>query len=483
MSDRQPLLTSPEEEIQSLKEQLARQEEELTQLKNQKAASAAQSLLLENLVSMARSPEREEMLKMTLQSTLDISAKLTRADTGSLFLLNTKGKVTDSILTRREAAEAVRQQLIGSVLDKGLAGWVSRNRQIGLITDTEYDDRWIKLPNQPYEVRSALGVPILQGEDLLGILTLLHQAPNHFTEESANLIKVTAEHIALVLETARLYGTLEDYSRALKDELEKGRQIQQDFLPEEVVQLPNWEIDAFFSPAKQVAGDFYDTFVLGDQVCLVIADVCDKGVGAALFMALFRSLLRIFSSQKTMRGETSNLLAQNRPSQGWLSQSNTININHLNALHAVELTNNYVAENHWRLCMFATTFFGILDPESGVMTYINGGHEDLFLVNQQGIKATLPSTGPAVGMMADMEFKVEQIQFEAGDILLGYTDGVPDADNPDGEKFTKERLLPLVEEPALSASALLERIKTKLFEHIDDAAQFDDITMLVVQRL
>src|SRR6476646_10758569 len=241
------------EELQLLRQQVAA-------LKTEKAAFEAQKELLEKLVAMARSAVEEEVLKATLLETLDVSSKLTGAEKGSLFLLDSDGVVVESILTQYEAVQETRNRLIGSVLDKGLAGWVSRHRQVGLITDTETDDRWLLLPNQPYTVRSALAVPILRAGELLGILTLLHSERDRFSTDIAHLMQVTADHIALVLENARLYAKLDEsyrsldkakqaieaYSKALDYELEKGRQIQRDFLPNELPKLPNWEIATCF---------------------------------------------------------------------------------------------------------------------------------------------------------------------------------------------------------------------------------------------
>ncbi len=452
--------------------------------KLEKAAFAIQRKLLENLVDMERSSTKEEVLKGSLQKTLDLAAELTAAEKGSLFLLEPSGKIADAILTRAEVTPKQREGLIGTVLGRGLAGWVSSHRQVGLISDTEKDDRWLTLPNQPYIVRSALAVPMRSGEELLGIITLLHSQPEHFSPEVAEQMQVTADQMALVLENARLYSKLDLYSKALDAELEKGRQIQIDFLPYEILQLPNWEIAAGFYPARQVSGDFYDTFELpGDNVGLVIADICDKGVGAALFMALMRSLIRVFSTQAKLQKRTSVILQENQPTPGgWIGQSMLTNLAHLEALQAISLTNEYVAQNHWKMSMFATMFFGVLEPATGLLTYINGGHEPLFIVGDSGIKETLKSTGPAVGMMPNMKFKIQQVQLEPGDILIGYTDGITEARAPGGEFFTNERLRSLLEQPATSAFHLLERIKTNVFTHIGDAPQFDDITMLAVQR-
>ncbi|MGD1804866.1 GAF domain-containing SpoIIE family protein phosphatase [Dapis sp. BLCC M126] len=449
------------EELDLLRQEMAKVTEELA------AFRLAQKVLTE--VTTGCSSRPGGIIKAALQKTLDVCADVTSTEKGSLFLLDPASKkIVDAILTRTEVTPEQRTKLIGSVLDKGLAGWVSRNLDIGLIKDTEDDDRWLTLPNQPYIVRSALGVPIINGQDLRGIITLLHSEPNHFTPRMAESMLATAEQIGLVLENARLYGQLDTYSKALDHELEKGRQIQIDFLPYDIPKLDEWEIVACFHPAKQVAGDFYDAFPLdNDQIGLVIADVCDKGVGAALFMALFRSLIRIFSSQENKLQETTTSI---------------INLAHHKALQAVRLTNDYVGQNHWQMSMFATLFFGVLDPNTGLLSYVNGGHEPLFIINQDGIKQMLNSTGPAVGMMPNMKFEIKEVQLEPGEILIGYTDGVTEAKSPEGKLFTDKKLKELVEKPAASASELIERIKNKLFDYMEDAAQFDDITMLAVRR-
>ncbi|WP_246843992.1 SpoIIE family protein phosphatase [Hydrocoleum sp. CS-953] len=98
------------------------------------------------------------------------------------------------------------------------------------------------------------------------------------------------------------------------------------------------------------------------------------------------------------------------------------------------------------------------------------------------MKQTLNSTGPAVGMMPNMKFEIKEVQLEPGEILIGYTDGVTEAKCPEGKLFTDKRLKEMVEKPANSASELIGRIKNKLFDYMEDAAQFDDITMLAVRR-
>ena len=155
------------------------------------AAFQAQSVLFEKFISMARSPDEPEVIKAMLRETIDISVELTGAELGSLILLDSDGLVTDSILSRGEISPELSSMLIKSVLEEGLAGWVIRHRRIGLVNDTEKDDRWLVLPHQPYIARSALALPIISDDMLLGVLTLMHSMPNHFTKKIVELINIT----------------------------------------------------------------------------------------------------------------------------------------------------------------------------------------------------------------------------------------------------------------------------------------------------
>jgi sigma-B regulation protein RsbU (phosphoserine phosphatase) len=274
---------------------------------------------------------------------------------------------------------------------------------------------------------------------------------------------------------------IEVYSDALEREFEKCRRIQQDFLPKQLPQLPGWKIESFFFPATRASGDFYDAFMLpGGYVGVVVGDVCDKGVGSALFMALFRSLIRIFSGQARLRR---SLVDRRSQTVGGSMQPRSVReYDQIDALRTVALTNDYIAQEHGEMCMFATLFFGVLDPSNGKLDYINGGHEPAFVLERKGIRETLSKTGPAVGVFPEARYSYKQIQLEPGEILFAFTDGVPDALSPNFEKFTKERLFSLLTHPASTASDLLERIGTPLFAHIGKAPQEDDITMLALER-
>jgi serine phosphatase RsbU (regulator of sigma subunit) len=281
------------------------------------------------------------------------------------------------------------------------------------------------------------------------------------------------------------FQQVEAYSRVLNNELEKGRQIQINFLPGQLLQMPGWETAAYFKPARQVAGDFYDLFQLPEgPVGFVIADVCDKGVGAALFMALFRSLIRIFSGQTSLNGLALTCSDAIDDEAEQAMENPTIDPIHFKALKAVQLTNKYIALNHDELAMFATLFFGILDPDTGRLSYINGGHEPLYIVNSAGgVKAQLAATGPSVGIEPQIHFKIQQTRIDSGDILLGYTDGVIEASAADGGFFSVDQFKSILDAPSSSAGELLDRIANRLQEHMGEAEQFDDITLLALRRI
>jgi sigma-B regulation protein RsbU (phosphoserine phosphatase) len=273
-------------------------------------------------------------------------------------------------------------------------------------------------------------------------------------------------------------------------DVQTAKRIQLGFLPTSLPQLEGWHIISRFHPAMEVAGDFYDSFpmIQGRRLGLVMADVCDKGVGSALFMALSRSLLRAYAEQNQMlmrnmmdrlddtkarpggrRGSASAMLAK-------------LSVGTSELLHAIQATNDYIVANHAEMNMFVTIFFGMLDPATGKLFYINAGHESPYIIGADGIKERLKPTGPAVGLFPDVAFELGEAQLAPGDILFTFTDGVPDARNPTGERFGKERLNALLNQPALSAEELLGQLEQLLQAHRANAPQFDDITMLIVQR-
>ncbi len=348
-----------------------------------------------------------------------------------------------------------------------------------------------------YRSVSCLTVPLRGPErEVIGVFQLFN-AQDRISDEvipfdpyQQLMVEALASQAAVVLNTQSLIEAHKSFTR-LERELQIGHQIQIDFLPasSDLPQPRGWEIATCFEPAREVAGDFFDAFPLpDDRIAVVIADVVDKGVGAAIFMALSRSLIRGFAQQPS-QATTQSLTGDGRgvaePPAASDRAEGASRTDLALAFSAVEFTNDYIANNHGDMCMFTTLFFGVLDPETGVMSYINGGHDAPFFVSASGrMKARLAPTGPSVGMLPGMEFGIEEIRFEPGDLLLAFSDGVPDALDPEGRRFTHEGLQRLLEEgqPIDSAAALLGDVQETLKAHMGSADQFDDITMVAVWR-
>jgi serine phosphatase RsbU (regulator of sigma subunit) len=276
--------------------------------------------------------------------------------------------------------------------------------------------------------------------------------------------------IGLGIEKAVLFARSERARKIAERDLEIGREIQSGFFPTLMPEAEGWELATHFQAARHVAGDFYDVFTLGqdNKIGIVIADVCDKGVGAALFMALFRSFIRVLSGSVNSNGHLDISGSDANPEK--ILQ------------HAICSINNYISITHEQAGMFATIFYGILDPQNGELTYINGGHEPPLIKGPEGIKTNLSPTGPAVGLYPNLDFKTRTINLEPDDMLLVYTDGVTDAQNTAGETFTKKQLIKIAENSSRTAQDLIRKIKTRIDEHILGADQFDDITIVALRR-
>jgi sigma-B regulation protein RsbU (phosphoserine phosphatase) len=327
-----------------------------------------------------------------------------------------------------------------------------------------------------YRTISCLTIPLTDNvNNVIGVLQLLNAQDSHtgrvipFDPYLQLVAESLASQAAVALNNNILLQRERELSKFERD-MQIGRQMQADFLPAELPSLPNWEIAAFFEPAREVSGDFYDAFTLlnNTKIALVIADVCDKGVGAALFMTLIRSLIRAFSEQHySLRVHDS--LSDEQSAVALKS--------------AVLATNDYIAINHARMNMFATLFFGVLDPKSGSLIYVNGGHEAPVLMGSNGVQARLGQTGPAVGIMPNVNFRVEQIDLNRGNTLFAYTDGVTEARALDNKFFSEQRLLSsLTSLDSVTAGDMLESIKARVHSYIGSAEQFDDITMLAIRR-
>nr|AFI78695.1 stage II sporulation E family protein [uncultured bacterium ws085G8] len=273
-------------------------------------------------------------------------------------------------------------------------------------------------------------------------------------------------------ETIREVKTRSTKLMAYEKEMEIGRRIQAGFLPGSIPDMENWEVASSFVAAREVAGDFYDVFKLSNPplLAIVIGDVCDKGVGAALFMTLFRSLIRASS----LYGNMCSGLVDAESGSASITAGDVLQ-------NSLLITNRYIATTHSGSSMFASVFFGLLDTESGELHYINAGHEAPIIFRQNGETTGLDITGGVIGLFPAAQFAVKTVTLNQGDLIFAYTDGVNEAKNLQGEQFGESRIMEITDPQDNSPDSFLSIILNAVTEFRGTAEQSDDITMLALK--
>jgi phosphoserine phosphatase RsbU/P len=334
---------------------------------------------------------------------------------------------------------------------------VARDGQAVLTGDAQVDPRFsMRQSVRLLGLRSILCVPLKLKDRILGIVYVDNRVQaGMFTQQDLELLGAIASSAAIAIENARLYQVAVEKGR-LEQELQMARQLQISLLPSETPHVPGWEFSARWLPARKVAGDYYD-FIPGQQkqVGLVIADVSDKGMHAALFMALTRSIMRASMDHTTL------------PMDG---------MRRANRLIYADATSG----------MFVTLFYALLDPEKNQITYVNAGHNPpiLYKAGSPGRLIHLGRTGIALGVFEDSVYQQNTMQFNPGDFIVIYTDGVTDAMDADGNTFGMENLQQVVtENSTASAAELLTTLERAIEAHTGARERFDDITVLIAKRL
>jgi serine phosphatase RsbU (regulator of sigma subunit) len=296
-------------------------------------------------------------------------------------------------------------------------------------------------------------VPIAVREAVYGVMLIEEAAGGlRFRTRRLEIITGIAQQAALAIQNDLLQKEMFVRER-LETEVQMARQIQKTFIPESLPEVAGWEFAARWKTARQVGGDFYDVFYLpGEQIGLFIADVADKGVPAALFMALTRTLVR------------AAVLDTDSPAE---------------ALRRV----NDLLFPDTKQGMFVTAVYAVLDTERNQLTYVNAGHNPPIWVKCDGTLERLTRSGVALGASEEARYEQRVIQLDQEDSLLLYTDGLTEAFNNDGEFFGDTRLdEALVSNSCSSAHELIDVVEKSLIDFVQDMPAADDLTMLVVRR-
>ena len=273
-------------------------------------------------------------------------------------------------------------------------------------------------------------------------------------EDLGLTIEKAIDQIEYVHKSEQEHNQLE----TLKSDLAVARDLQQYILPQTFPPFPEAcdkiDIAASMNAARNIGGDFYDFFRLDkDRIALVIADVCGKGIPAALFMAVSQTIIR---SKGTVDASAAECMQES---------------NNLLSAYSVD-------------AMFVTVFYAIYDMNTGLLSYSNAGHTYPCLVRGDGSTEQVPPTNcPPLGLFGDALYKEDCIQLNHGDTLFMYTDGVNEAKNPDREELGDERLNDiLTDSKDRNCQEVIEAVNRGIADFVRGAEQSDDITMLVVKR-
>jgi sigma-B regulation protein RsbU (phosphoserine phosphatase) len=338
------------------------------------------------------------------------------------------------------------------------SGRVMKTQEPLLITDVlSYDPTpWRADWLDTEDFRGHAVVPMVAVGRSIGVLMVDTRVPHQFTEDEVRFMSLMANQAAIAIEKARLHEE-EIKRQRLEEEMAVGRQIQFSLLPEACPVVPGWEIATLYQPARLVGGDFYDLFELPGEpgrFGFVIADVADKGVPAALMMALSRTIIRT----KAMSRDLSPREVLQRSNQLIIKDS--------------------------RSKLFITAIYARLDANTGRLQYSIAGHNrPLWLKSETGICEELGGRGIVLGIFEDINLDEREVCVAPGDVLIFYTDGITEAMNHQHQLFGEERLNAVINaHPQADAQQLLDAIIEAVYSFTDNAPQSDDLTLLIIKR-
>jgi sigma-B regulation protein RsbU (phosphoserine phosphatase) len=337
-------------------------------------------------------------------------------------------------------------------LHQTLLGWMHLNRKPLMVSDPANDPRFQGIRWDP-SIRSLLCVPMMIRSGLKGVITLYNKKSGAtFTEEDQRLLAIIAAQSAQVIENARL-NEKEKQLLHMQQEMDMASRIQRNLLPERIPGCEGYDIAGKSIPAQTVGGDYFDFIrVTGDRLAFCLGDVSGKGVPASLLMA---------NVQATLRG------------QAFLTSSAAECIMRSNSLLYRSTGDD----------KFVTLFYGILNHADHVLQFSNAGQDHPFLISGEHEVARLSAGGLALSVLDDFPYQEETVTLSPGDLVVVYSDGIPEAVDAAQQQYGEHRLRELLlahrEEPA---SAVVDQIIAAVQKHAEGVPQMDDMTVVVVKR-
>jgi serine phosphatase RsbU (regulator of sigma subunit) len=323
-----------------------------------------------------------------------------------------------------------------------------------LTSDAQHDPRFASGTMILQGIRSVLAVPLAVGENIFGLIYADSPiADTKFAGDHLKVLATLASVAAIRVEKARFLDERMERQR-LEHELQLASEIQQRFQPSAPPQVEGFDLQGISFPCYEIGGDYYDFIRQEDgRLFIALGDVSGKGTAAALLMSSLHAAIH----------------AQARTKHSLVEKINAVN--------------NYLADNI-PSNRFVTLFFAELDSETGALNFVNAGHNPPVIVHARGTVEQLGSGGVPLGIMPDFKYTEGRAQLHQGDVLVLYSDGVSEAQNPGGEEFGIERLCGVIQKHIdKPATRLRDRIEDALSKFADSTPAGDDITFVIVKRL
>jgi phosphoserine phosphatase RsbU/P len=389
--------------------------------------------------------------EQVLDNVMDAVMHVTRAERGVLMIADDHTGALRIQVARNVSGDILQKE---DAYSTTIVNQVVSTRQPLLTNNAMFDERFA--PGQSIimrGLRAILCAPMIVQERLVGVVYVdTSMRHGNFNDSDRDLLSAVAGQAGIAIENARLYAVAVEKGR-MERELQMAREIQEGLLPREMPRIKGYEIAARWRSAREVAGDFYDLFSLGENSFgVVIADVSDKGAPSALFMAVARTLIRSHASYG------------------------------LSPLETLSQTNDLILEDAEKGGMFVTVYHSVFRVD-GYSVNVNAGHNPTLLYRHKTRQVSLmPRGGRAIGWFPNNPLRADELQLEPGDIMVYYTDGLTEAENHTGDFFGDQRLAAAMTEiGSKSAETVIEHIVNRVDQFCDGAPPFDDLTLLVIR--
>jgi sigma-B regulation protein RsbU (phosphoserine phosphatase) len=422
-------------------EQLAQLQEE-----NLRLRKAVEELSILN--ELARVISSTMNLDSVIENVVKRSVKAVHGQQGMITLVDEQAPTEMKTLIRAQSTSDHQQ----FHLNQNVLGWMMINKKPLLSNDISNDSRFSGVRAEG-EQRSLLCVPLLVKNRLVGILAVFNKKDHSdFTQDDQRLLSIIAAQSGQILENARLYET-EKSLLTMQEQVKLASKIQTDLLPKNPPTINGYEIAGKSIPAQLVGGDYFDFIPAHNgKMAICLGDVSGKGLPASLLMA---------NTQATLRGQT--LLATS--AKECIERSNTL---------------LYLSTSDEK---FVTLFYGILDTQQHQLRFCNAGHDNPYLLSHGKEPRRLKTGGIVLSVMETFPYEEEIVAIEPGDMLIIYSDGIPEAMNSNQELFSDARLGTLLNEcVSLSASDVIDKVVAAAKAHAGNWPQSDDMTMVVIKR-